>query len=68
MRLALISFVVKPATGKISPVFPFKNRVVVGIIHPIAIMAMPGRIGIISIARIIPFEAKVYIYADLAGG
>jgi hypothetical protein len=69
VAFAFIAVVVETvAFDKIGPVFSFKNGMIMFVVDMITVMTVPCRIGIISIAGIIPFEAKVYIHMDLGVG
>jgi len=46
---------VEPSSAKISPMFSFKGGTVMFVIEAITVMAVPGRIGIISVSGIFPF-------------
>jgi hypothetical protein len=75
MILALETLVVKTPSIKIGSVFPFEIGAIVGIVKTIAVMSMPGRIGIVGISWIISFidhdrgrrnsDADMRFHADL---
>jgi hypothetical protein len=59
---------VEPAMAhEIRPMFPVEPVVVVIVIDPVAIMSMPGRIGIVGISGVGRF-VDPYIYMHLGAG
>jgi hypothetical protein len=68
VAFAFVAIVIEATAGKIWPVLSFKSGVIMFVVDTIAVMTMPGRIGIIGIAGIIPFQAKVYIHMNLGVG
>ena len=54
--VAIVTVVVKTMSGKIGPVFPLKPEVIMGIVSAVAIMPVPGRIGVIGVPGVIVFS------------
>jgi hypothetical protein len=64
MTFTLISIVVKTPSGKISLVFSFERRLIMGIVSMVTIMSAPGRVSVIGMSRVMSFK-KAYSHLDL---
>lgn len=64
MIFTLKTFVVETPSGKISLVFSFKSRLIMGIVSAVTIMVVPGRISVIGMPRVMSF-IEAYTHVDL---
>ena len=64
MIFTLKTVMVEASSGKINPVFSFESGLIMGIVSTVTIMAVPGRIGIIGISRVMSF-IEAYAHVDL---
>jgi hypothetical protein len=58
---AFETVMVELSSTKIGPVPTFEATVIVFVVNAVAIVALPGRIGIIGITRIVPFKVDGYL-------
>jgi len=65
--LAFETVMVEFPSAKIAPVPAFETAVIVFIVIPVAIVAMPGRISIISITRIVPLKINRHMNLRFSG-
>jgi hypothetical protein len=56
MLFAFETVTVELSSTEIGPVPAFEAAVIVFVVNTVAVVAMPGRIGIIGITRIVPFK------------
>jgi hypothetical protein len=61
MLFAFETVMVELPSAEIRPVPTFEAAVIVFVVNAVAIVAMPGRVGIISITRIVSFEVDGYL-------
>lgn len=64
--LALETIMVEPAVAEVGMMFPLEASMIVRIVGVVAIVAMPCRVRVISITRIVSF--KVDAYMNLGAG
>jgi hypothetical protein len=64
MIFPLETFMVEAASDEISPVFSFESGLIMGIVSLVAIMPVPGGIGVIGISRVMSF-IEVHVHVDL---
>jgi hypothetical protein len=64
MIFTLITFMVEAPSGKISPVFSFESRLIMGIVSLVTIMPAPRRICVIGKSRVM-FFIEIHVHADL---
>jgi hypothetical protein len=64
MAFTLITVVVEAPSGKISLVFSFECRLIMGIVNMVMIMAAPGGISVIGMSRVMSFKES-YSHLDL---
>ena len=65
MIFTFVTVMVKAASVEIGSVASFEPGLIMSVINLVAVMSVPCRIGVISIARISRF--KIYIDVDLGG-
>jgi len=66
MVLAFETFVVEFTATEVGATFPFESMMIVFVVGPVMIMAMPSGISIIGVTRIVSF--KVDAYTNLGAG